>query len=270
MTAFVSHLSYDFRAGLRDRSQMLMNYIFPLFFYAMIGALMTGINPTFVQTLIPGMIAVGIMTSALLGMPGPMVAAREAGIFRSFKINGVPALNILSIPVVSSLLHTAIISAIITATAAPFFKAVLPSNWVYFIAILLLSTFAMSGIGVLIGVIASGSRSTVLLGQIFFLPSMMLSGMMLPTSMLPPALHRLALLLPATHSMNAWGALAYGQEAVVNPYASLAALAASGLIAFGVAAYLFNWDSHNTRRRATLAIALLALAPYALFSLGIL
>jgi ABC-2 type transport system permease protein len=270
MTAYVSHLAYDFRAGMRDRAQMLMNYIFPLFFYAMIGALMTGINPNFTQSLIPAMIAVGIMTSTLLGMPSPLVAAREAGIFRSFKINGVPALNILSIPVVSSLMHTAIISAIITLTAKPFFKGVLPSDWVAFILTILLTTFAMAGIGMLIGVIASGARTTVLYGQIFFLPSMMLSGMMFPTSMLPPALYRLALLLPATHAMNAWNALAYGQKAVVNPYASLAALAASGLIAFGLAAYLFNWDSHNTRRRATVAIALLALAPYALFALGIL
>ncbi len=269
MTAYVSHLSYDFRAGLRDRSQMLMNYIFPLFFYAMIGALMTGINPTFAQTLIPAMIAVGIMTNALLGMPGPVVAAREAGIFRSFKINGVPALNILSIPVVSSLLHMAIIAIIITATAHPFFKAVLPTQWGYFILIILLSTFAMAGVGMLIGVIANGARSTVLLGQIFFLPSMMLSGMMFPVSMLPPALYRLALLLPATHAMNAWNALAFGQKAIANPYASLAALAASGVIAFGLAAYLFSWDSQNTRRRASIAIALLALAPYALFALGI-
>ena len=35
MTAFVSHLSYDFRTGLRDRSLMLMNYLFPLFFFVM-------------------------------------------------------------------------------------------------------------------------------------------------------------------------------------------------------------------------------------------
>ncbi len=270
MTAFVSHLTYDFRAGLRDRSQMLMNYIFPLFFYAMIGALMSGINPNFTQTLIPAMISVGIMTNTLLGMPGPVVAAREAGIFRSFKINGVPALNILSIPVVSSLMHMAIISIIITATARPFFKAILPTQWAYFILITLLATFAMAGIGMLIGVIASGGRSTVLLGQIFFLPSMMLSGMMFPTSMLPAALYRLALLLPATHAMNAWNALAYGQKAIANPSGSLAALAACGVIAFGVAAYLFRWDSHNTHRRASIAISLLALAPFALFALGIL
>jgi ABC-2 type transport system permease protein len=264
MTAFVSHLTYDFRTGLRDRSQMLMNYLFPLFFYAMLGALMTGINPDFKQNVIPAMIAVGIMTNALLGMPGPAVAAREAGIYRSFKINGVPALSILSIPVVSSLLHVAIVAAIIAATAHPLFGAALPTNWGYFALIVLLATFAMAGAGMLIGTITNGARSVVLVGQIIFLPSMMLSGLMFPTSLLPATLYRIAMLLPATHAMNAWNALAFGRPAAFNPVASMLALLAGGLVSFGLAAYLFKWDSHNTTRRTTVFIALLALLPYAL------
>ncbi len=264
MTAFVSHLTYDFRTGLRDRALMLMNYLFPLFFFLMMGALMGSINPTFKQTMIPGMIVVGVMTNTLLGMPGPAVAAREAGIYRSYKINGVPALSIITIPVISSLLHVAIISAIITAAASPLFGAKLPANWGTFALVVFLATFAMSGIGMLIGVIATGSRSTILFGQIFFLPSMMLSGMMFPTSLLPPALFRIAMLMPATHAMNAWESLAFGGQAALSPTVSLIALAVGGAVAFGLAALLFNWDSHNTSRRLHPAIALLALVPYAL------
>ena len=32
MNAFGHHLTYEFRTGLRDRSMLLMNYLFPLFF----------------------------------------------------------------------------------------------------------------------------------------------------------------------------------------------------------------------------------------------
>ncbi len=264
MTAFASHLSYDFRTGLRDRSLMLMNYLFPLFFFVMMGALMGGINPTFKETMIPGMIVVGVMTNTLLGMSGPAVAAREAGIYRSYKINGVPALSIITIPVISSLLHVAIVSAIITAAAAPLFGGKLPTDWGTFALVIFLATFAMSGIGMLIGVIATGARSSMMYGQLLFLPSMMLSGMMFPTGLLPPALHRIAMVLPATHAMNAWQALAFSGPANFSAAGSLVALFAGGAIAFGLAALLFNWDSHNTSRRVSPAIALLALIPYAL------
>jgi hypothetical membrane protein len=39
-------------------------------------------------------------------------------------------------------------------------------------------------------------------------------------------------------------------------------LFASGLIAFGLAVYLFSWDSRNTSRRGHPLLALLILLPY--------
>jgi len=264
MTAFFHHLSYDFRTGLRDRSLLLMNYLFPLVFYAMMGALMTGVNPAFTETLIPAMIVVAIMSGGLLSLPNPVVGSREAGIFRSFKINGVPALSIITIPVVSSLLHVTLISAVITLTAGPFFKASQPVDLGYFVLVGLLATFAMAGAGMLIGVISSNARSTVLLAQLIFLPSMMLGGLMMPTSSLPETLRRIALALPATHAMNAWNALAMGKTAFVDPTWSLLVLLSGGLIAFGLAALLFNWDSRNRQGRLPNAVALLAFVPYIL------
>jgi ABC-2 type transport system permease protein len=262
MTAFFYHLNYDFRTGLRDRSLLLMNYLFPLFFYVMMGLLMTGINPTFSETLIPAMIVVGVMAGALLGLPNPIVAAREAGIYRSFKINGVPALSIVSIPVLSSLLHMIVIATIITLTAGRFFNARMPENWGSFIVIGLLFTFAIAGIGMLIGVISTNGRTTILISQLIFLPSMMLSGLMLPTSLLPPSLYRLALLLPPTYAMNAWRGLSMGLPAPFSPYWSMVILLVGGLIAFGMAVYLFDWDSNNRSRRHNPLLALLALFPY--------
>ena len=102
MTAFIYHLEYDFYNGLRDRSLLLMNYLFPLALFFMMGALFANINPAFHETMIPAMIIIAVMTSTLLGMPNPIVSSREAGVFRSYKINGVPAASILSIPVLSS------------------------------------------------------------------------------------------------------------------------------------------------------------------------
>jgi ABC-2 type transport system permease protein len=103
MIAFANHFAFEFKTGLRNSTSMLMNYLFPLGFYAMMGAVMTKINPVFGDTMIPAMILVAVMAATLLGLPGPLVESREAGIYRSFKINGVPALSILSIRPVNDL-----------------------------------------------------------------------------------------------------------------------------------------------------------------------
>ena len=262
MTAFVHHLSYDFRVGLRDKSQMLMNYLFPLIFFAMMGLLMTGINPAFKETLIPAMMVNAMMSSALLGMPNPIVSAREAGIFRSYKINGVPALSIVTIPVLSIALHMALVYAIITFAGGAFFGATMPVNVGGFILVALVATLAMTGIGMLIGVIAPNTRATVLLAQMFYLPSMMLGGMMFPASLLSAPLYKVSLLLPASHVMNAFRGLAMGMQTTGDPMISLAVLAAAAVVSFGLAVYLFSWDGRNSSHSRKPFLAALAFVPF--------
>ena len=103
---------------------------------------------------------------------------------------------------------------------------------------------------------------TVLLSQAIFVPSMLLGGMMMPFSMLPEAAQRVAQMLPASHAMNAFNGLAMGGAADFDPWASVFMLSLSGLLAFGLALYLFSWDSKNGTRRGHPALALLALVPY--------
>jgi len=204
MNAFINHFSFEFRTGIRNKTLLLMNYLFPLGFYAMMGLLMTGINPTFRETMIPAMAIFAILVATLLGLPDPLVTAREAAIFRNYKINGVPAFSILVIPALTTMLHTALVTIIITVTAPLFFDAPLPVNWLGFIVTFLLMAFACAGLSVLIAVVSSSSRMTVLWSQLIFLPSMLLGGMMISYSMLPEAMGKIAQLLPATHAMNAF------------------------------------------------------------------
>jgi ABC-2 type transport system permease protein len=148
-------------------------------------------------------------------------------------------------------------------TAPLLFDARTPVNWLSFLAVFLALSIACAGLGVLIGVISPSSRTTVLYSQLIFIPSMLLGGLMLPNSLLPDAAGRIAQLLPATQAMNAFNGLAMGREADFSPSGSLILLLVSGVLAFGLANYLFSWDSQNTSRRGHPALALIALLPYA-------
>lgn len=263
MTAYAHHFTFEFRTGIRNRSLLLLNYLFPLAFYLMMGFVMTGLNPLFRDVLLPAMVVFAIYTAAILGLPDPLVQARDAGIFRSYNINGVPKLNILSVPALTTSLHLVIVTVIITVTAPLLFDAPAPVNWLNFVIVFLATLFAAAGLGVLIGVVSPNSRSTVLLSQLLFLPSMLIGGLMIPYSMLPRAAQIVAQLLPSTHAMNAFKGLAMGQTADFWPWGSVIVLVAGGATAFGLAYLLFRWDSQHTKHRLPVAAALLALAPYA-------
>jgi len=262
MTAFIYHFVFEFKAGLRNQSSMLMNYLFPLSFYALIGFVMTKINPGFANVLLPAMTFFSIMTGTLLGLPMPLVAAREAGVYRSYKINGVPALSILSIPALAAVFHALIASAIIALTANILFGGRSPDAWWSFAALVLVIAIVFSAIGALIGVVAADSRSVVLLSQLIFLPSMILGGLMIPSEMLPRSVRTISGLLPSTYAMQIIRAYAYHQKTMLDPRICLGILLSSGILAFGLAVYLFNWDTKNTARRGRNFLALLALTPF--------
>jgi len=262
MTAFLNHFTFEFKTGLRNPTSMLMNYLFPLAFYAMMGGVMTQINPGFSDVLIPAMVIFAAMVSSLLGLPGPMVESRDAGIFRSFKINGVPAVSILSIPALTTIFHSLIVSVLISLTAAALFDGLNPVSWLNFALLTLLVAFTFGAIGALIGVISSGSRSSVLWSQLIFLPSMLLGGLMMPLEVLPASVRTFSGILPTSYAMQAYLGYAYGAETLLDPRVCLLVLGAGGVLAFGLALYLFNWDSKNNTRRGHPLLALLALAPY--------
>jgi ABC-2 type transport system permease protein len=262
MTAFLTHFAFEFKTGLRNSNLLLMNYLFPLVFYAMMGLVMTQINPMFTDTMIPAMVIFAMLSSALLGMPGPLVESREAGIYRSYKINGVPATSILLMPALTTVFHVLIVGVIIAVTGAPLFDGVAPSNWLNFAVVTLVTVFTCAGLGALIGVIAQDSRAVVLLSQLIYLPSMLLGGLMMPLDVLPASVRPVSLILPPTHAMQAYLGLAYGAETQVAPGLALVALTVSGVVAFGLAIYLFNWDSRNEARRGHPLMGLLALVPF--------
>jgi ABC-2 type transport system permease protein len=160
-----------------------------------------------------------------------------------------------------------IVAAIITISAPLLFDAPLPVNWAGYALTFLAVAAASAGISVLIAVVSSDSRIQVLWSQLIFLPSMLLGGMMIPYTDLPEAAGTFARLLPATHAMNAFNALAMGEVADFNAWGSVISLLVSGVLGFALAVYLFTWDSHNTKRRGHPALALLVLLPFAMMML---
>jgi ABC-2 type transport system permease protein len=176
MNAFAHHFAFEFRTGIRNKQLQLMNYLFPLGFYLMMGFIMAEINPPFREDIIPAMVVFAILAATIVSMPEPLVNAREKGIFRSYKINGIPSTSILIIPGLTTMLHLLIVSAIVTATAPLLFDAPLPLDWLNFVLVFVSLAFACAGISGLIGVISPSSRVVILWSQLIFIPSMLVGG----------------------------------------------------------------------------------------------
>ncbi len=264
MTALTNHFLFEFKTGLRNPGSMMVIYLLPIGFYAAMGFVMVAINPGYAEILIPSMIIFANMSGSILGQPNGIVEAREAGIFRSYKINGIPAVSILSIPALSIVIHGLITSTIISVTAGPLFKAAEPVNWLAMALITLLTAFTFGTLGMLIGVISSSSRTVVLWSQLIYLPSILVGGMMIPLELLPETVQKFSGLFPSSYAMEAFNSFGFHRETTIDPWISVIVLLTSGFFALALAIYLFNWDSRNETRRASPLLGLLILVPYLL------
>jgi len=263
MNAFIHHFAFEFRAGIRHKQLLLMNYLFPLGFYLLMGFILAEINPTFREDMIPSMVVFSTLAATLQGIPITLATAREKGILRSYKINGVPAISVLSITALTTILHLVIMTVFIIISAPVLFDAHVPRNWLNFVLTFSVLTINYASLSVLIGVVCPSSRVTILWSQFIFVISILLGGLMFPHNMLPDAARIMSRLLPATHAMNAFKSLAMGKGADLSPWGSIAVLLLGSLLAFALAVYLFSWDQHNATRRGHPLLGILAFLPLA-------
>lgn len=261
MRSFILHFLFDLKAGLRDKNLLLLNYLFPLGFYFVIGGIMPKLNPQYKDILIPSMMIFGVLVSTVLGMPNGIVNSRNNGILRSYKINGISKLSMLAVPTVSTVLHTIIVTLIILLSSKPLFDAKTPVHIGGLVLVFIATAVVFSGLALLIGVIADNTSVTVLYAQMLFLPSMLIGGLMVPASMLPESITRFSKLLPTTYAMDAFQALAAKGESAFNPMLSLGILIACGLLSFILSGFLFRLDSNNTSKVKSKLWALGAVVP---------
>ena len=263
------HAALELRTGVRDRTLLLMTYLFPLAFYGFLGVFMTEMNPGFVDVIIPGMTVFAMLAAAMFGLPTPLISARETGVLRSYRINGVPTNAVFGVPAATTVAHLLIVGAVIALTAPVFFEAPRVASAFAFALVLALAATTHVALGALIGVVSSNSRIAVLWSQLLFLPSVLLAGIVVPFEQIPGAFKTLSLLLPATYAVEGFRGLAFGAEALVEPRLALVVLAAGAVIALVLARLCYAWDDHGAGRRLHPVFAALAIAPYALAAVAL-
>jgi ABC-2 type transport system permease protein len=176
----------------------------------------------------------------IMGTPEAIVKMQESGTLRAFRVNGIPSSAVLTVQALGAFLHLLIVTVIIYLAAPAAFHSEFPKNPPLYFGVLAVFLAASIGIGMLIGVFSKNQSVATMLSMAVFLPTMMLSGIMFPASMLPEALLWVGRIFPATHALQALLGLAYQTKTDWNAYLSFGIVAGIGILAYGIAALRFN------------------------------
>lgn len=240
MKALGKQLIIQLRMDARDKGTLLVFYIVPLLFYAVMGAVFSAVTPAMKQTLAASMAIFSVTMGALIGLPPTLVKMREAGVLRAYRVSGIPGVSVLLSLGASALIHLSVVSLLISFSAPLLFGAGIPQQIGGYAAALLLLLICSVALGLLIGVTASSQAAAMMLAQAVFLPSMMLSGIMFPAGLLPAPLMYAGRVLPATHAMHAFSGLAYGLAPEIGAPLALLVLLGIALAAAVLTAWRFG------------------------------
>lgn len=269
ISGFLQHFLLTLRLNFKSRQPLIYGYLVPIFFLIAFGTVFRSGKPPLLHEM-SQLIAISVLGGACFGMPTALVAERERGWWRRYRLlpNALPPLIASTLLARFILVATAAILQLVLARliyGTPF-----PVHPLHFAIAYAATAFAFLGLGLLIAALASDVPAVQALGQCVFLPLIMIGGMGVPLLVLPLWTQRVASFLPGRYAVDALqtGFTPDGHGALFR--FNLLALVLIGAGAGLAGARLFRWDQAQRitpRSRSYIALALipwLALGAYSL------
>jgi ABC-2 type transport system permease protein len=220
MRAFMYGVALHWRQDLRNKGILITYYLVPLIFFGFVSMIFTSINPETKETLIQSMTIFAISMGAFLGTPISLVELYSGDTKKAYKVGGIPLWTGAAENFISAFVHLFVTSILIYLIAPLAFDAKVPENVpLYFIELAIFLAVCLS-IGTVLGLYVKSTSKLTMFSQLLFMPSLMLSGIMFPATLLPMALQTAGYIFPAT----------WGVELMTGPGLDIIALLA--LLAF--------------------------------------
>ena len=197
MNCYLYSLVLQWKLDIRSKSLLVTFYIVPLLFFLIMGGIFTSVIPGMGNTLIQSMIVMSVSMGAFLGLPPSLVEIYGSDIKKIYNANGVPIYLGLVTMVLSAFVHLMMTCIVILLLAPILFKASLPTQLPIFLLSLTIYIIVSLSIGSILGLTLKNQAKLTMIAQLVFLPSIMLSGIMFPISLLPDFLQVIGLVFPA-------------------------------------------------------------------------
>lgn len=200
------------------------------------------LNLQYIDFLVPGIVAMMIMSNNMNGVAGQIAAWRERGILRRMQGTTLKASTFIAAQITARLMLNGLQALLVLVIAQLIFGVAVRGSWLTLIAFVILGTLAFMAIGFIIAGIAKTPESAAPIAGFLSFPMLFLGGVFFPIKNMPDFLQPIVYVLPISH-------LSHALREVMNVGASFLALGTETLIlgcwvvgAFIVASFTFKWE----------------------------
>ncbi len=204
--------------------------------------IVTGKAIRYVDWLIPGVLAMNMMFSALFGIGYVIVRYRKNGVLKRLKATPLSALEFLSAQIVSRLWLIMAITTLVFAGTNLFVDFAMFGSWLSLFIIFTLGTISMISLGLLIAARLSSEELAGGLLNLISWPMIFLSGVWFSLEGSPTIIKQLAQLLPLTHLIDGARAIMIDGANLIDIAPQLGMLTLMSVVFIAIGAASFRWE----------------------------
>ena len=236
------HFALTLRLNFRNRQALIYGYLVPVFFLLAFGSVFRGDSPLLLHQM-GQLLTITVLGGACFGLPTGLVAERERGVWRRYRLLPVPIGRLVLGTLAARVVIIALAAILQVLLARLVYGTPLPAHPVQTGLALLLVTLSFLGFGLVIAALADDVPAVQALGQCVFLPMIMIGGVGVPLAVLPLWAQRLAGFMPGRYAVDALQRGFSDPDGLRGAGFSLAALAVIGIATGAIGAGLFRWDN---------------------------
>jgi ABC-2 type transport system permease protein len=202
------------------------------------------VRATFLDFLVPGLVALMIMQNALFSVGAGLTRWKEQAILRRFLATPLRPVQFLGAVVLNNLLASLVSLAIVVFIAADVLHAHVLVPLLPLLAVSVLGVAVFLSAAFIVAGVSRSQEATIPIINLITFPMMFLCGIFFPVTSLPPLLATLVGYLPLTYLADAVRGLMSGQAAGFTPAiaADLAGLGAWLVVCTAVSARTWRWE----------------------------
>ncbi len=198
MKMFIMMFKANVKEFVRDRSGLFWTFAFPVCFIMLFGIISSEESGLEIDFFLPGILALALLQLGIFGAL-QFLSLREKKIIRGLSLTPLSRMTLLSSEIVLRVLAGFVQSGIILSIAYFIFNIEFTGNLFLLILFITLGANTFIGLGYMLICFVNSIEGGTGLAQIVQLPMMFLSGIFIPTEMLPEFIRPISRIIPLTY-----------------------------------------------------------------------
>ncbi|HEY0827627.1 MAG TPA: ABC transporter permease, partial [Bacilli bacterium] len=200
------------------------------------------LNLQYIDFLVPGIVAMMIMSNNLNGVAGQIASWRERGILRRMQSTPMSASNFIAAQITARLVLNGMQALIVLLVGNIFFGTQMNGSWLLLLMFVVLGTLTFMAIGFIIAGLAKTPESAGPIAGAISFPMLFLGGVFFPIKSMPEFLQPFVKMLPISHITTALRQVMNVGADLTVLWSEAALLGGWLVFAFVLASFTFKWE----------------------------